>query len=374
MSSVLPFRLKVLATGFFSVTALMAALLWWTTRPGQVDALPWQPPPAPEMSGATAPNQALLKARLLARGRIHGPEDVAVDAQGQVYGGTQDGLIVRIDSDGQVSTWADTRGRPLGLDWDPRGNLIVADAYRGLLSIDPAGEIRVLATEANGKRFRFTDDVDVASDGMIYFTDASNKFNQSEYRLDLLEFRPHGSLLAHDPATGETRVLLDELYFANGVALSSDESFLLVNETWRYRILRYWLKGPRQGQHEVFIDNLPGFPDGVSGNGRGTFWVALPSPRKPEVDRLHAHPRLKNLVARLPPDLQPRAVDYGLVLALDEEGNILASYHDPEGTHLREITSVEEHQGRLYLGTLGNDRIGVLDLAADTAVGTGKTD
>lgn len=359
------FRLRLLATLFLVAVALIISVLWAATRPGKVDAMPWQAPPAPALAGPTAPNRALLQAHLLARGNIWGPEDVAVDAQGRVYGGTQDGLIVRIEGDDRVSTWADTRGRPLGLDWDPQGNLIVADAYRGLLSIDPAGQIRVLATGANGKRFRFTDDVDVASDGLIYFTDASDKFNQSEYRLDLLEFRPHGSLLVHDPASGDTRVLLDGLYFANGVALSRNEDFVLVNETWKYRILRYWLKGDRAGQHEVFIDNLPGFPDGVSGNGRGTFWVAVPSPRKPIVDALHAYPRIKNLVARLPADLQPKAVDYGLVLALDEDGRLLASYHDPDGDHLKEITSVEEHQGRLYLGSLGNDRIGVLALETD---------
>ena len=220
----------------------------------------------------------------------------------------------------------------------------------------------VLTTGTEDGAFGFTDDVDVASDGLIYFTDASSKFGQGEYALDLLEFRPHGSLLVYDPATGQTRRLLDNLYFANGVALSSDESFLLVNETWKYRILRYWLKGERAGQHEVFIDNLPGFPDGVSGNGSGTFWVALPSPRKQDVDDMHASPWLKNIVAKLPKWMLPKAIEYGLVLALDEQGNIIASYHDPDGKHLREITSVEEHQGSIYLGSLGNDRIGQLEL------------
>lgn len=38
-------------------------------------------------------------------------------------------------------------------------------------------------------------------------------------------------------------MLLKDLYFANGVALSKDESFVLVAETFQYRISRYWLKG-----------------------------------------------------------------------------------------------------------------------------------
>jgi len=69
-------------------------------------------------------------------------------------------------------------------------------------------------------------------------------------------------------------------------------------------------------------------------------------------------------VAKLPDWMRPKAVEYGLVLALDETGAIVASYHDPDGHHLREITSVEEHDGYIYLGSLGNDRIGRLKLKA----------
>ena len=346
------------------VILAVLVLGWWLGRPGFVDAAAWRPPPAPALSGPTAANQALLEAHILAQGQLVGPEDIAVDSKGLVYAGTQDGLVVRLHPDGILETWASTGGRPLGLDWDPAGNLIVADAYKGLLSLDVDGHITVLTTGVHDQPFGFTDDVDVASDGLIYFSDASSKFNQGDYALDLLELRPHGSLLVYDPGNGETRVLLDDLYFANGVALSSDESFLLVNETWKYRILRYWLKGERAGQHEVFIDNLPGFPDGVSGNGKGIFWVALPSPRKADVDKMHDMPWLKNTVARLPDWMRPKAVEYGLVLALDETGAIVASYHDPDGRHLREITSVEEHDGYIYLGSLGNDRIGRLKLKA----------
>jgi sugar lactone lactonase YvrE len=293
---------------------------------------------------------------------MDGPEDVAVDGEGRIYGGTQDGRILRVLRNGAVEVFAETGGRPLGLHFDADGHLIVADAWRGLLSISPAGKVAVLTTEAGGLPFGFTDDLDISRDGTIYFSDASSKFGQDEYLLDLLEMRPHGRLLAYTPASGETRTLLDGLYFANGVALSSGEDFLLVNETWAYRIQRYWLKGPRAGTAEIFVENLPGFPDGVSGNRAGRFWVALPTPRLPAVDRAHPRPWMKRLIARLPDFLKPRPVEYGFVLALDEDGRVLASYHDTDGRHLKEITSAEEHDGMLYLGTLHNDRIGRLDL------------
>lgn len=338
------------------------ALAVFLLAPSPVDPLAYEPPAPPPLAGPLAPNRELAAAELLGVGRVTGPEDVAVDREGRIYGGTADGRIVRLtltaDGGETIETFADTGGRPLGLAFDPAGNLLVADAVRGLLSVAPDGRVTTLATEADGVPFRFTDDLDVAADGTVYFSDASSRFGHLQYKHDLLEARPHGRLLAYDPATGRTRVLLGDLYFANGVALSSDEDFVLVNETYRYRITRYWLKGPRAGTSEVFIENLPGFPDGVSGNRRGTFWLALFTVRNPAADRLHPHPWLKAQLAKLPEALWPEARPYGLVLALDETGRVTASLHDPEGERVREITSAEEAGGFLYLGTLHGQWLG----------------
>jgi sugar lactone lactonase YvrE len=150
---------------------------------------------------------------------------------------------------------------------------------------------------------------------------------------------------------------MDGLYFANGVALSSDESFVLVSETYRYRIQRYWLRGPRAGRSDIFIDNLPGFPDGVSSNRQGTFWVAMATPRKSLVDAMHPYPFLKNALAKLPRSLWPKPVRYGLVLGLGEDGQVAFSLHDPGGERVHMVTSVEQRGDHLYLGSLTNDRI-----------------
>jgi len=344
------------------VLLLLAAALYLALTPSPIDPLPWEAPEAPPMTAVLEPNDTLMKAELLARGQIHGPEDTAVDAQGRVYAGLHDGRVVRVLADDSVETFADTGGRPLGMDFDAAGNLILADAYKGLLRIDPQGRIEVLSTEADGLPFAFTDDLDIASDGIIYFSDASSRFQQPDYLLDLLEARPHGRLLSYDPSTGETRVLLDGLYFANGVALSANEDFVLVNETYRYRITRYWLKGERAGQHEVFIDNLPGLPDNLQGDRNGTFWVALPSPRKADADFLHRYPWLKTQMAKLPRAFWPKAVPYGFAIALNEQGEITQSLHDTSGTHLRMITSVKPVGDYLYFGSLDNDRIGKLKI------------
>lgn len=157
-------------------------------------------------------------------------------------------------------------------------------------------------------------------------------------------------------------ILLKGLYFANGVALSKNEDFILVNETYRYRIMRYWLKGPKKGTSDIFIDNVPGFPDGVSSNRKGIFWLALFTIRNDMMDGLHPYPFLKSLLTKLPRSMWPKPFPYGLVLAINEKGEIVKSLHEPTGKHLKEITSAEEHKGYLYLGSLHNDRIGKFKL------------
>ncbi|MCW9011803.1 SMP-30/gluconolactonase/LRE family protein, partial [Marinobacter sp.] len=256
--------MKWLLVGLLVVFLLLGSFL---LTPSPIDSKAWDAPSPPAMTGVLAPNERLRLADLLARGEVYGPEDTTIGPDGVLYTGTQDGWIVRVHPDGTVEHWLETGGRPLGLVFDSNGNLIVADAWKGLLSITSQGDITVLTREAEGTPFRFTDDVVSAPDGRIYFTDASSRFQQPDYVLDLLEMRPHGRLLRYNPKTRKTEVLLGNLHFANGVAVSPQGDYVLVNETWKYRILRYWISGPKAGRAEVFADNLPGFPDNLAVDG-----------------------------------------------------------------------------------------------------------
>ena len=242
--------------GWFTGSVCFAGRIF--LLPAPIDAKAWQPPTTKPMTGPLTPNEHLRQAELLAKGQVYGPEDTAVNTEGVVFAGTQDGYVVRVFPDGRVENWLSTEGRPLGMVFDQEGNLIVADAWKGLLSITPDGDITVLTNEAEGVPFRFTDDVDIAADGRIYFTDASSRFHQPDYQLDLLEMRPHGRLLRYSPNTGKTEVLLGDMHFANGVAVAPDGNSVLINETWKYRILRYWVSGPKVGNRLLTI--CRGFP------------------------------------------------------------------------------------------------------------------
>lgn len=327
-----------------------------------IEPAPYAPPIAPKMEGALRENSALSSVKLLAEGKLNGPEDIAVGNNGNVFTGLEDGRIVKISPDGEVVTFAETGGRPLGLQWGPRGDLIVADGGRGLLSVNLEGEVTVLVPRAETVPLEMADDLDVSSSGLIYFSDATGSEVGMDYYQDLMIHRPLGRLLRFDYYTDDLEVLLTGLYFANGVALSPDEDFVLVSETSEYRITRLWLKGPRVGDRDVFADNLPGFPDGISGDGDGNYWVAMVSPRMWFVDNI-VLPNLwlRKLLMHLPTWTRLKGASYALIIQLNSEGEIVESLHDPSGKSLSGITNVIERDGKLYIGTLEGDAIGVYD-------------
>jgi sugar lactone lactonase YvrE len=341
---------------------LLAYLAFW---PVPIEPVGWDAPRAPALEGRYAVNEQLAAVERVGAGIGVGPEDVAIDEAGFLFVGYEDGRIVRFHPDGsQPAALADTGGRPLGMKHDPEGRLVVCDGYQGLLRITSDGRIETLATAADGVPFGFTNDLDIAADGTIYFSDASYKFGPSmKARDDVLEHGGRGRLMRHDPASGVTTVLLDGLQFANGVALAPDGESVLVAQTGRYDVLRYWLSGDKAGTHEVFVSNLPGIPDGISSNGRDTYWLALFTVRNPALDSLSGWPRLRKVVFRLPGFMQPRPVRHAFVLGLSLDGEVLHNLQHPGPASFSPVTSATEAGGLLYLGSLEQDAFAVFDLA-----------
>ena len=147
------------------VLIIAAGLLYLLMWPVPITPAAWTPPDAPILAGQFQQNSRLTTTQRLSLGTGFGPEDVALDAQGRIYGGFEDGRIIQLQADGtQPRVFADTHGRPLGLSFDQTGNLIVADAIKGLLSVNPSGEVTALSTGADGIPFACTNDLDVAAD------------------------------------------------------------------------------------------------------------------------------------------------------------------------------------------------------------------
>ena len=293
----------------------------------------------------------------------HGAEDVVVDAEGWVCTGTEDGAVFRVRPDGaRIDRVGHTGGRPLGLELLPDGRLLVCDAHRGLLALDPAdGRIEVLATLVRGERILVCNNAAVHSNGDIYFSDSSRIFPLERWRADLTENTASGRLLRRD-AAGAVEVVVEGLRFANGVALSADESFVAVAESGGRSVVRHWLTGPRSGRTDLLVDDLPGYPDNIARGSDGLIWVAVASPTIPMLERIMTGPRpLRRLAWRLPEALQPRPGRTVHVMAFDDEGRVV---HDlrPDATGYHFVTGVREHHGRVWLSSLEEPAVAVLDL------------
>lgn len=349
--------------GFVKVLGLVVLVLvgYLALWPVPIDPAAWTPPTHPGWNGPYAKNELAGQPTRLAQDQGQGAEAVVVGPDGRVYTGFIDGRLVAIDPQtGATEVLENTGGRPLGVQFGPDGRLYIADAIQGLMVRHADGELEILTQTYKGQRLGFVDDLDIDSQGRVYFSDASSKFGVHEVMDDFLEHRGNGALLRFDPDTGETEQLLDGLYFANGVALGPDEAYVLVNETARYRVMRYWLKGDKAGQSAPFIENLPGFPDNITFNGKDRFWLALYGPRSPDLDKLLPKPGLRKVVYRLPQWLQPAPARQTLILGLNLDGEVNANLQSHAEQAYAPVTSVREHQGRLYLGSLSDAGIAYL--------------
>lgn len=357
---------------------LVAYLLLW---PVPIKPVAWQPSPSAGYVGRHAANSRLAGLTEISVAPEVGPEHIAFGPDGRLYTGVLSGAILRMNADGSDrETFADTGGRPLGMEFDADGRLIVADALKGLLAVDPDGEIRVLADHVGDDPVRYADAVVIASDGRIYLTDASRQFSPADWGtfdaalLDILEHSCTGRVLAFEPSDGQLRLVIGGLCFPNGLALSADQQSLLIAETGTYRVWKVDASArdldarnidprtPPPAAARVILANLPGFPDNLTRDPHDRFWTGLTKPRSAAIDAAADKPWLRRIMLRLPRSLWPVPPSYGHVLAFDEDGRVLLDLQDPAGK-VPETSGATVHQGRLYVQSLHGQALGVIDLA-----------
>ncbi len=161
-----------------------------------------EPIPPTTMDGAFTPNTRLTVVEYMSA-TYPKPEEIEFDGKGNIYTSLENGSIIRINIATKLEEKiVHTGGRPLGMRFDKNGLLYVADALIGLLSLNiSTREMQILSTEAEGIPFKFADYLDISSEGIIYFSDASTRHTVWDYEADLLEGRPNGRLLTYDPKT-----------------------------------------------------------------------------------------------------------------------------------------------------------------------------
>lgn len=352
--------------------ALIVYLLAW---PVPIQPVSWLAPQAPGYQGPHAVNDKLAQLNLMDLNGEEGPEHIAIGPDGKLYTTVASGKILQMTPDGKAQKeFANTGGRVLGFDFDAQGNLIAADAVKGLLSISPQGAVKVLTDKVNNDPIRYADAVVVAQNGKMYFSDASTRFSPKEWGgtfeasiLDILEQSATGRVLEYDPKTQATRIVAQGLSFANGVALNQAETSLFVNETGKYKVWKISLTaqnlqlgdGKIPEGAKLLFENLPGYPDNLMRGMDGKIWLGFAKPRNPTIDGFADKPWLRSLTLRLPRALWPIPKAYGHVMAFDEAGHVLKDMQDPTGSY-PESTGVTETKDRLYIQSLHAKGLGWL--------------
>jgi sugar lactone lactonase YvrE len=331
--------------------------------------IPWEA----MVPGPLPPSKSLASAEKIFDGNIYLPEATVVGSDGSFFVSSGNGSILRIDKASRsYSMEVHTGGRPLGMKFCKNGRLLVADALLGLLSVDLATKtVEILCNFAEGKPVRFANAVEVATDGTIYFTDSTDIAPLQETTgyynthhsavVSLIAANPTGRIIKVNPTTKEVSVIESHLSFANGLALSSDESYLIVSDLGHNSICRIWLKGPKQGQKETIFENLPGFPDNIQRASDGGFWIALASQRSALIDFLHPYPILKKLLLKIPMSIFPKPPPLAQVLKVSPSLKIEYMLRDDSG-HLPVVTDAFEYNGKLYLAAVNAFYWAVYDL------------
>jgi ribose transport system permease protein len=330
-----------------------------------------------DQSSTWAINNRLTEATPIGIGTIEGAEDCALDDEGRLYCGDRRGWIWRFSGENfeHSEVFARTGGLPLGHAWDRDGTLVVAVGGMGLCRIYPDGSSKVFGNQTRRTRtrvfddsaIRFADDLDIAPDGSIYFSDFSTRINAADYHIELIEYRPNGRLMRWDPDTDTVDTVIENYVFPNGVCTSHDGQSVLVASTGLFRVDRLWISGPKQGQLEPVLENLPGYPDNVNRASDGNYWMTFVAMRTPMSDLMLKFPALRRRMSKeLPADewLIPQ-LNVSCVFKFSESGEIVDVLWDSSLEQYPMVTSINEYQGELFVCGLQNNRVGRLKLPND---------
>lgn len=333
-------------------------------------ALPALVDTAADSGTAYALNDKLRGVELIGLGQVEGPEDIIFDRADNLYCGSRHGDIIRFFAPDYKhwEVFTHIGGQPLGFGMDRDENLLICVAGMGLYAIAPDRSTRRLSDETNrswlsvvdDSRLRLADDLDIAPDGRVFFSEATIRYEMFDWPVDALEARGNGRIICYDPRDGSSRTVIPKLQFPNGICMAADGESFFFAETWGCRINRHWFAGPKAGRSEVVLPDLPGYPDNINRASDGNFWCALVGMRSPAFDLAMRMPSFRRRMAqRVAPDewMYPN-MNTGCVIKFSPDGRVLESLWDLGGENHPMLTSMREHKGWLYLGGIHNNRIG----------------
>lgn len=326
--------------------------------------------PDPDDGGVYAVNDALHNSVPLALGDVEGPEDVAIDRDGNLYSGSRHGDIHRwlAPDYKEHEIFAHIGGGTFGMNFDKNGNLCVCVGGMGLYMVTPEREVVKLTDETtrtpwsiiDDSRLRLADDLDIAPDGRIFFSEATYRYSGHDWQVDMLESRGNGRVICYDPRDKSTRTMLNSRIFPNGIVCLPDGESLLFCETWACRLSRFWYDGSNKGKVEPVIHNLPGYPDNINRASDGNIWLCLIGMRAPVLDLAMTRPGFRRRMTRrvAPANWLYPNINMGCIVKITPEGEVLEAFWDRDCINHPMPTSCKEYHGHLFIGGVSNNRIG----------------
>jgi gluconolactonase len=199
---------------------------------------------------------------------IPGAEGIAVGNDGRIFIGAEDGWIYALSPNGDVSQFAKTPGRPLGIAIDKQGNLFVCDwDAHGVYKVTASGEVGLFADSDDIHKMQFPNFCVFDDQGDLYVSDTGTSRRNAQI------YNPDGKIFRISP-TGQCELFADGLYQANGLAIRQGESALYVIQTAIDDVLRLEIKPDgRLGQSRMYASNLDGSPDGMAFTQSGDLFV-----------------------------------------------------------------------------------------------------
>lgn len=327
-------------------------------------------------------HKKFVSAEYIGYGTLPYPETVIFDRQGLMYVSVADGTIRTINvTTGEIKHWAyivpnlsrsdrakcgtfptynQMCGRPLGIAFDKNEQfLYVADETQGLLRINTRRptQVQTLATEHEGRVFRITNSLVVGDNNRyVYFTVSNDQYYFEDFMKMTLAARETGRLLRYDLATGQLDTLMDGIQIANGLALAGPEprEYLVLASSSSAKLYRYWIEGPNAGYHDVLVEDLGGYPDNVSPDGSGGFYVSLLGGRSSAIEATAANEEIKGiflndmLSAWVPLSWLPF---YAHVQHYDTKAKLIEVFKDESGLVVGPMSGAYVHDGFLYAGS-----------------------
>ncbi|CAB3405546.1 unnamed protein product [Caenorhabditis bovis] len=384
---------KLFFFGFLGLVVSWLMLHFIYSDENKLNARKYRLDPAPALIGALKLNEKLSKASLILENKIVGPESMAI-VDDAIYASLYDARVVKI-VDGEIIASVSyseraqffrdcgnfdaepTCGRPLGIRQLSSKSLkfLVADAYLGVYLIDfndeknpKHEEIFSSKIKINGITPKFLNDLDIINEDEFVVSDSSTRHDRRHFMEAILEHKSDGRIIHYKISTKTATVLIDKLYFPNGIQLLPDKKSLLFAECSYARIKKLNLESKKA---EMFAANLPGMPDNIRMTERGTFWVGLAAVRHSEapsiVDLLGAYPGIRQFLIDVIPAKLWGVISgafkrsHAIIIELDKNGNIIQSLHDKSGK-IVDVSQVTEYKNNLYIGSFDSHSIGKLKL------------